>query len=120
MAEVAGKSGRVSFTSFQTSIKSFTLNHVSGIEDITDFQDGTVGYKKYKATLKDWTCSFEGSWDAANTATIGAEALVSLYLDGTSYYTGSAILLSVDITSVVSGIVTGTGSFQGNGALTLN
>ena len=70
MAEVAGSSGSVSFTSFSTSVKSFSLSWNSDVEDITSFDDSD--YKTYLPTLKDWTATLEMNWDVANSATPGS------------------------------------------------
>jgi len=120
MAEVAGRSGAVSFTGFQTSVKSFSIDWKSDIEEITDFADGSAGYKTYLPTLKDWTATIEMNWDASNTAIPGSSATLTLTVDGTSAYTGSAILTGISVSEPVGGVVTCTGSFQGNGALTLS
>ena len=119
MAEVAGKGGDISFTNAVTSAKSWTLSWTGDLEDITDFDNGSAGYKRYLHTLKDWTATAEGSWDIADTAEPGDSATLTLTPVALTTYSGTAIVLSTDITAVVSGIVTGTISFQGNGALTL-
>lgn len=119
MGEVAGSGGSVSFTNFQTSVKSFTIDHKSDVEEITDFADGSSGYKKYLPTLKDWTATVEMSWDSGNTATPGTTGTVTFNVNATSKYTGSGILTGITINEPVSGVVTCTGTFQGNGALTL-
>jgi len=121
MAEIPGKSGSVAFTNFSTSVKSFTINNVGDVEEITDFADGGVGYKKYLPTLNDWTATLEMNWDSANTALVGAAAAeLTLTVDGTSSYTGSAILVGITVNEPVGGVVTCTGNFQGNGLLTLS
>jgi len=120
MAEVPGKSGSVSFTNFATSVKSFSIDWKSDVEEITDFADGTAGYKTYLPTLKDWTATIEMNWDSANTATPGSSATMTLTVDGTSSYTGTAILTGISVSEPVGGVVTCTGSFQGNGLLTLS
>jgi len=119
MAEVVGKGGSISFTNFQTSVKSFSIDHKSDVEEITDFADGAAGYKKYLPTLKDWTATIEMNWDAANTATPGTTGTLTLNVDATSEYIGTAILTGISISEPVGGVATASGTFQGNGALNL-
>ena len=120
MSEVAGKGGSVTFTNFQTSIKSWNIpGWTADLEEITDFSDGSAGYKKYAATLTDWTATVELNWDAANTATPGSSATLTLNVDDSNNYSGSAILQTISVNEPVGGIVTATATFQGNGLLTL-
>ena len=123
MAEIAGHSGDVAFTNFQTTCKSFTIDHTIDMEDVTAF-DGDTGFKKYAPVLKDWTATLEMNFSTANNATpatnAASKADLTLTIDGTSKYTGSAYLQSVTVNEPVDGIVTQTGVFQGSGVLTLS
>ena len=120
MAEIPGYSGDVTFTSFQTTCKSFVIEHVCDLEDVTAFDASVSGVKIYAPTLKDWTATLEMNYSTANNQTPGTSALLTLTVDATSYYNGSAFLQSMTVNEAVDGIVTQTGVFQGTGLLSLS
>jgi hypothetical protein len=119
MAEIAGKAGSITFATYATGVKSWTLNWAGDLEEITDFADGAVGYKKYLATLTDWTATTEFNWEAANTSTPGTAGTLTLTVTSGTTYSGAAILQTLDINETVGGVVSGSATFQGNGLLTL-
>ena len=119
MAEIPGYSGDVAFTSFQTTCKSFVIEYTCDLEDVTAF-DGTSGVKAYAPVLKDWTATLEMNWSSANSQTPGTSALLTLTVDASSYYNGSAYLQSMTVYVAVEGFVTQTGVFQGTGLLSLS
>lgn len=118
MAELTGKGGSITFTNCQTSAKSWSLNWTGDVEEITDFADGSAGYKKKLHTLKDWTATVEYNYDAANTASPGDSATLTLNVDGTINYAGTAILTNVSPSTSVGGVAMMTATFEGNGTLT--
>lgn len=119
MAEIAGNAGNVVFTNFAGSAKNWTVDYAADLEEITDFGDGTA--KQYLPTLKDWTATIEFNWDSANLATaLGTSQTLTLSVDGSSKYTGTAYLQSFSVNTPVGGVVTQTGVFQGNAALVLS
>lgn len=118
MAEIVGNAGSITFSSFQTSAKNWTVDYAVDLEEVTDFDDGTA--KEYLPTLTDWTATVEFNWDSANSATVGTSAQLTLAVSATSDYTGVAWLQSISVNTPVGGIVTQTATFQGNAALVLS
>lgn len=118
MAELTGKGGSVTFTNCQTSAKSWSLSWSSDNAEITDFADGSAGYKKRLPTLKDWSATVEYNYDAANTASPGDSATLTLNVNATINYSGSALIDTITPSVDVNGVASMTVAFSGNGALT--
>lgn len=116
MAEVVGNGGSITFTNLTAGVKNWTLDYTSDVEEITDFADGTA--KTFLPTLTSWTATAEANWDSANTAAPGDSASLTLTVDGSNTYSGTAILIGMSVSEPVGGVVTVTYSFQGTGALT--
>ncbi len=116
MAEIHGNAGSISFTNLTAGIKSWTLNWDGEVHDITDFADGTV--RTFLAGLTTWTATAEGNYDSANTVEPGNSATLTLNVDGTINYAGTALVTNITINTVVDDIVSATFSFQGSGTLT--
>jgi predicted secreted protein len=76
--------------------------------------------------MKTWSASGDLFWDEADAGqlliTIGSSVTLNLYPEGASsgdvYYSGAAIVTKFDVTASFDGIVEGSISFEGNGALT--
>jgi hypothetical protein len=116
MAEIHGNGGSITFTNLTAGVKSWTLNWVGDVHDITDFADGTA--RTFKAGLTSWTATAECQLDAANTAAPGDSATLTLNVDGTINYAGTAIITSMAPSVPVDGIVMVSYSFQGSATLT--
>jgi len=116
MAEIHGNAGSITFTDITAGVKSWTLNWDAEVHDITDFGDGTV--RTFKGGLTTWTATAECQLDAANVAEPGDSATLTLSVDGTIDYEGTAILTNMSVSTPVDGIVTTSYSFQGSGTLT--
>ena len=115
MAEIHGNAGSITFTNITAGVKSWTLTWDAEVHDITDFADSTI--RTFKAGLTTWSATAECQLDAANTAEPGASAELTLSVDGTVDYVGTAILTNMSVTTPVDGIVKTSYSFQGSGTL---
>tara|TARA_Y100001951_G_scaffold97906_1_gene98089 strand:- start:378 stop:764 length:387 start_codon:yes stop_codon:yes gene_type:complete len=126
MANHKGSEGTVHVgTDAVAEIKSYSFNETANTID-----DTTIGNDA--KTVKAGQTSFSGSvdvfWDETDTAqiamTAGAEITIKFYPEGTAstgkYYTGSAIVTSIDRSSAIDGMVDASYSVTGNGALTLS
>ena len=119
MSEVAGKGGSVTFDGLTAGVKSWSLDGAADMLPTTDYGDN--GHKTFIGGCDGWTASCELNWDAANTVKEGdSGTLVLLVGAATPNYTGSVLVASISITSVVDGLVTATVSFQGTGPYTYN
>jgi predicted secreted protein len=107
----------LTFANLTAGVVSWSLNWKAETYDVTDFADGANDERKKIVGLKDWTATVEAKFDSANTATIGAEGQLTLDVDGTLDYSGSAIIANITTNTPVSGEVTQTYSFEGNGTL---
>ena len=125
MANHKGSEGTVHVgTDAVAEIKSYSFNETANTID-----DTTIGNDA--KTVKAGQTSFSGSvdvfWDEADTAqiamTAGAEITIKFYPEGTAstgkYYTGSAIVTSIDRSATIDGMVEASYGVTGNGALTL-
>ena len=117
MAKKTGKSGSISFISLTSGVHTWSIEWTSDVVEVTDFADGANTEKKYAIGLKDWTADVEVFFDALNTAEPGDTHQFGLNIDGTTDYSGSAILVSIGATTAVGDAVTQTYHFQGNGTL---
>ena len=118
MGVISGRYGSVTCTSGQTTIKSWTLNSVVDLYDSTNFDDSTGG-KSYVAGFTGWSGSFEGFHSTGNVVIPGdTVSLVLKTSTGTTgVFTGSAIIIGMDIVTGVDGLITQAYSYQGTGAL---
>ena len=87
--------------------------------DVTDFCS-TSAYREYITGLKGWTVSVDAKIDGDNAvvpADLGSSATISLYVDDTHYYSGTALLNSWSPTVSVDAEQTQSLGFQGTGEL---
>jgi predicted secreted protein len=101
MANHLGREGTVKISSTTIGeLRNYSLAHSSDV-----VEDSVIGdtYRTRKATLKTWTVT------------------VNLYSEGiastSTYYTGSGIVTKFDISAAFDGMVEGSISIEGNGAL---
>lgn len=126
MANHKGSEGTVHVgTDAVGEIKSYSFNEtVTTIEDTTIANDA----KTFKAGQTSFSGSVDVFWDEADTAqiamTVGASITIKWYPEGADstdkYYTGSAIVTSIDRSATIDGMVEASYSVTGNGALTLS
>lgn len=92
-------------------------------------EDTVIGdtARTFKSTLTSWTASADIYWDETDTTgqgalTVGAEVTLGVYPEGDTsgdnYYSGSAIVTGVSTSASFDGMVEGSISLQGTGALT--
>ncbi len=124
MAEISGRGGQVDFSSSQIiGIKSWTLDYNLEDHDTTDFDDGqaTNSPRTRVAGLSEWSGTFEGFKDGAQTAlSFTGPATIKLYESQTAnqFWTGSALITNIGVNTPVDDVVTVTYAFKGTGELT--
>ena len=118
MSVISGRYGSITYASGQTTIKSWTLNQIVDLYDSTNFDDSTGG-KSYVAGFTGWSGSFEGFFSTGNSVVPGDSASVILKTSTgtTGLFTGTAIIIGMDIVTGVDGLITQSYSFQGTGTL---
>ena len=123
MANHLGREGTVKISSTTIGeLRNYSLAHSSDV-----VEDSVIGdtYRTRKATLKTWSVNGDLYWDEADAGqialTIGSTVTVNLYPEGiastSTYYTGSGIVTKFDISAAFDGMVEGSISIEGNGAL---
>jgi predicted secreted protein len=100
------------------------------IEETGDTVEDTVmgdTYRTHKASLKSWTASADIYIDETDTTgqgalTVGSEVTLNVYYEGEtagdSYKTGTAIVTASSLNASFDGMLEGSISLQGTGALT--
>lgn len=101
------------------------------IEQTGETTDSTVmgdSWMTHEQTLKGWTCSCNVYWDPDDTngqvaLTLGSSFTLNLYPEGDdsgdSYFTGTATVTSISNQAAHDGLVEGSFTFTGDGALTI-
>ena len=123
MANHLGREGTVKISSTTIGeLRNYSLAHSSDV-----VEDSTLGdvYRTRKATMKTWSVSGDLYWDETDAGqialTIGSSVTVNLYPEGEdsgdSYYSGGGIVTKFDISASFDGMVEGSISIEGNGAL---
>ena len=128
---IAGKGGKVSIGSTTPAtivgIKSWSLDLSLDTLETTALGDD---WKNYITGLKEWTASSDGDYNV-HSDTTGQQALqdaflsgesveLSLYVDDTHYYGGTAYISSLSIEDPVDDVVSISIEFTGTGELTFN
>tara|TARA_R100000951_G_scaffold14884_2_gene11653 strand:- start:7349 stop:7738 length:390 start_codon:yes stop_codon:yes gene_type:complete len=125
MATHAGSEGLV-------KVGANTIGNVRSysIEETADtIEETTMGQsaRLYRASLTSWSGSVDIYWDETDTTgqgalTVGTEATINFYPEGDdagdTYYTGTVIVTGVTKSAAFDGMVEGSISIQGDGALT--
>jgi predicted secreted protein len=123
MANHLGREGTVKISSTTIGeLRNYSLAHSSDV-----VEDSVIGdtYRTRKATLKTWSVNGDLYWDEVDAGqialTIGSTVTVNLYPEGIAstsiYYSGSGIVTKFDISAAFDGMVEGSISIEGNGAL---
>lgn len=130
MATHTGSEGIVKFATSGGSVaqvaevRSYTLEQSADTIETTTMGDSS---RTYTSALKTFSISMECYWDETDTTGQGAidagtEVDFELYPEGTgagaTYYSGSAVVTSVNTTAAFDGNVEVSFSAQGTGALT--
>lgn len=123
MANHLGKEGvlKVSTTTV-AEIRGYTLNETSATTEDTVIGDS---WTTHKATVRSWQASGDLFWDEVDTGqlslTVGSTVTLNLYPEGgdtgDTYKSGSAIIVSFDITGRNDSMVEASFSATGSGAL---
>lgn len=119
MAVLKGYAGNIKVgTNTIGEISEWSLDVNADIVDISAFGDG---WKKKTATQKDWSGSCNGRLDpndtGQNALTIGSDVTLELYVNGSNYYSGNAVVESISYGAAVADVITVTFNFTGNGPL---
>jgi predicted secreted protein len=107
-------------------VRSFSIKQsAETIEDTTI----TDTAKTYLPGQTSWSADVSCFWDETDTSgqgalTVGSSVTLNLYPEGAAtgdtYYTGSAIVTSLDISVPTNGMIEASMACQGSGALTLS
>jgi len=123
MANHLGREGTVKISSTTIGeLRNYSLAHSSDV-----VEDSVIGdtYRTRKATMKTWSVNGDLYWDEADAGqialTIGSTVTVNLYPEGiastSTVSSGSGIVTKFDISAAFDGMVEGSISIEGNGAL---
>jgi hypothetical protein len=125
MATHTGSEGLVHIgTDLVGELKSWSVSESAGTIDTTKLSDSA---KTFKVGTTEWSGSCEVFLDELDTAqtalTSGASVTVKFYFEGATtgdkYYTGTALVDSIDRNGAIDDIVNASFNFKGTGALTL-
>jgi len=125
MANHTGSEGVVKIgTNTLAEVRSWTLTNTADTIEDTTMGDS---WRTYKSVLSAFTGSVVCYWDETDTngqnaLTSGSTVTLNLYPEGNQtgdkYYSGSAIVTSIERTASFDGMVEATFSFQGTRTLT--
>lgn len=125
MATHTGSEGLVKVGSNTVAeVRSYSIEETADtIEETTMGQSARL----YRSSLTSWSGSLDIYWDETDTSgqgalTVGSEVTLNVYPEGDTagdtYYTGTAIVTGVTKSAAFDGMVEGSISVQGDGALT--
>ena len=124
MANHLGSEGTVKIGANDVAeLKSWSIN-----ETMNPVDDSNIGdtAKTFKSGSTEWDGSVDCFWDETDTngqgaLTIGASVTLNMYPEGATsgdtYYTGTALVTSINRQSAIDGIVEASFSFKGTGGL---
>lgn len=126
MANHTGSEGmvKVGGTNTVAEVRSWSLSHES--ETIEDTAMGD-SFRSHKAGLQSWSGSCDVFWDETDTngqvaLTPGASLTIGFYPEGAdsgdTYYSGTALVTSIERNAELDGMVEASISLQGVGGIT--
>lgn len=126
MANHKGSEGTVHVgTDAIAEIKSYSVNETMNVIDDTNIGDTA---KTFQSGSTEWDGSVDVFWDETDTAqialTIGSSITAKFYPEGATtgdkYYTGTALVTGLSVSSAIDGMVDASYTLKGTGALTLS
>ena len=126
MANHTGSEGlvKVGGTNTVAEVRSWSISHES--ETIEDTAMGD-SFRSHKAGMQTWSATCDVFWDETDTngqvaMSPGTSLTVAFYPEGASsgdtYYTGAALITSVEGSAELDGMVESSISLQGVGGIT--
>ncbi len=116
---ISAKSGNVKNGDTDIAhVIDFNINDLSELQDYAS--SDTAGVRKRVAGHDDWNGTITCLWDTAAPLTKGTSYTLNLYLASAVYYSGAAMVESINIKTPIGdgGIVTVDIAVSGNGVLT--
>jgi len=124
MANHLGKEGYLKIsTTTVAELRGYSFTQAADTTEDTVIGDD---WKTHKTTLKGWQVSGDLFWDEADAGqlsiTLGSTVTVNLYPEGVltadTYYYGSGLVTSFDITARHDSMIEASFAVMGNGTLT--
>lgn len=117
MAASAGKNGNFTFTGITVLIQNWNLDYTEDDLETTAFSD--AGVEASIGGIKRWTATGVGLLDSTNTADLGDEGTLTLFVvAGGVNWAGNARINGISDGVDTQGVNVRTYSFKGNGTLT--
>lgn len=124
MATHIGNEGQVKIgANAVAEVRSYSLNQSADTTEDTVMGDSD---KTFLVTQKSWEGSADVYWDETDTngqqaCTVGSSVTLNLYPEGSgsgdTYYSGTALIVGLEIRGTHNGMVEASIRFQGTGAL---
>ena len=120
MACISGKNGALSVDGGTNNIAQLTAWTITQNAETIEASYMGADWKCIKPGMSSWEGSAEAIFDTTETyPTVGAVVdLVAYEIAGTTTYSGSAIVTSIETSVGVEDMITASLSFTGDGALT--
>jgi predicted secreted protein len=120
MACISGKNGALSVDGGSTNVAQLTAWTITQNAETIEASYMGADWKCIKPGMSSWEGSAEAVFDTTEVyPTIGAVVdLVAYEIAGTTTYSGSAIVTSIEASAGVEDMITASLSFTGDGALT--
>lgn len=120
MACISGKNGALSVDGGSTNVAQLTAWTITQNAETIEASYMGASWKCIKPGMASWEGTAEAIFDTTEVyPTIGAVVdLVAYEVDGTTTYSGSAIVTSLETSVGVEDMITASLSFTGDGALT--
>ena len=120
MACISGKNGALSVDGGSTNVAQLTAWTITQNAETIEASYMGADWKCIKPGMSSWEGTAEAIFDTTETyPVIGTEvSLVAYEIAGTTTYSGTAIITSVETAVGVEDMITASLSFTGDGALT--
>ena len=122
MAKALGSGSGLTFPGLTVGDHIIDITDAADMHEVTTFDDGSAGFKRWLAGLRDVDYTVTGKWDdTPNTAkpTDTGTLVCQLSGAGNLKFSQNAILRSHNVTTDVNGIIVEVWTFKGDGALTI-